>query len=746
MADSSISLDDKPVVNLSDQAVSTNNGYVIGAIYGNVCINQFASPELTNQLSDAKFEKGQCPYRGLKTFQAEHAKFFFGREEFTEYLFNAVQKQSFLPIVGPSGSGKSSVVFAGLVPKLQSIDGYKFFGFRPGSQPFETLAELLAPLVQSQGANSLSTSDLTKALRQDTDTLGNYINGFIRTSATLKRLVIIIDQFEELFTPYSLEQQQFIDSLIALKDVPKSTLVLTMRADFYGQALSHRPLSDVFQNTVQNLGPLTLDELKRAIEDPAKVMGMTLEEGLTSRIIEELSQQPGQLPLLQFALTLLWDRQNGSMLTHKAYEEIGGAKQALAEYAEDVYARKLNEEERKQAQQIFIQLVQINETTEVATRKTVTREQIKSENWPLVKKLADERLVVIHQGTKGKGEDVVEIVHEALIREWGTLDKWLKANKEFRLWQERLQVRLHEWEKSKSKASEAGLLLEGNPLVEAEDWQKKHCNDLSDRENSFIGASLKLRKYQTIRKITLAIIASLSLLSVGGGVFWNQQRTEARIGNILVSDSEKRIDAPGKELTRLLDRGDKKIEKGDISEALPFYRKVITEALKPPIASNSLEDEKSIEDLKEQAESRISDLVYEEYIPLLKSYLSSDPQVIGEWDASKNSLSDGADIFTEGALKITYAILIDDAGFKADANDDGDIRTIAEAERMPCEILEELEKIWRDSTEQKCGFYGESFYTASGCHQLDGATIVSAIFLGMPDLAVDRLKSCNIEA
>ncbi|NEQ52051.1 MAG: ATP-binding protein [Leptolyngbya sp. SIO3F4] len=745
MANSSISLDDKPVVNLSDQTVSTNNGYVIGAIYGNVCINQFASPEQTNQLSNTKFEKGQCPYRGLKTFQAEHAKFFFGREEFTEYLFNAVQKQSFLPIVGPSGSGKSSVVLAGLVPKLQSANGYKFFGFRPGSQPFETLAELLAPLVQSQGTNSLSTSDLTNALKQDTDTLRNYINGFIRKSDTLKRLVIIIDQFEELFTPYSLEQQQFIDSLIALKDVPKLTLALTMRADFYGQALSHRPLSDVFQNTVQNLGPLTLDELKRAIEEPAKVMGMTLEEGLTSRIIEELSQQPGQLPLLQFALTLLWDRQNGSMLTHKAYEEIGGAKQALAEYAEDVYARKLDEKERKQAQQFFIQLVHINETTEVATRKTVTREQIKSENWPLVKKLADERLVVIHQGTKGKGEDVVEIVHEALIREWGTLDKWLKANKEFRLWQERLQVRLHEWEKSKSKASEAGLLLEGNPLVEAEDWQKKHCNDLSDRENSFIGASLKLRKYQTIRKITLAIIASLSLLSVGGGVFWNQQRTEARIGNILVSDSEKRIDAPGKELTRLLDRGDKNLKRGENSEALPFYRKIITEALKPSEGNNSSEEETAIKDLKEQAESRISAIVHEDYIPLLEKYLGSDPQVIGEWVTSEIDRSDGADIFTEGALKTTYAILVDDTGFKADINDDGDIRTVSEAERMPCESLREIERIWREATEQKCGFYGEDFYTASDCKQLNTGTIVTELFFGFPDLAIDQLKHCDIK-
>ena len=189
-----------------------------------------------------------------------------------------------------------------------------------------------------------------------------------------------------------------------------------MRADFYGYALSYRPLSDALQGAVYNLEPMSCQELRSAIEQPAAQMQVRLEKDLTNLLVNEFQGQSGRLPLLEFTLTTLWAKQKDGLLTHQAYEAIGGVESALANHAEAVYAQ-LSAADRLRAQQIFMQLVHLGESQ--ASRCSATRDEVKAENWDLVTRLASSRLVVTNRSSTG--EETVEIVHEALIRSWRRL-------------------------------------------------------------------------------------------------------------------------------------------------------------------------------------------------------------------------------------------------------------------------------------------------------------------------------------
>ncbi|MFM7787520.1 MAG: S-layer homology domain-containing protein, partial [Microcystis panniformis] len=194
------------------------------------------------------------------------------------------------------------------------------------------------------------------------------------------------------------------------------------RADFLGNALSYRPFADVLQNTDLKLGTMNREELTEVIEKPAQKLGVTLEAGLVKRILDDVESEPGNLPLLEFALTELWQRRQGKELTHLAYTEIGQVQGALARHANEEY-HKLSEEQREQMRRIFIQLVRPGEGTE-DTRRLATKAELGEVNWVLVKQLADARLVVTSRSEEAQVE-TVEVVHEALIRNWGELRGWM---------------------------------------------------------------------------------------------------------------------------------------------------------------------------------------------------------------------------------------------------------------------------------------------------------------------------------
>ena len=536
--------------------------------------NPAAVPPTWSQLAGSP----PCPYRGLSAFREKEAPLFKGREAFTEQLVWATKRKPLVAVIGASGSGKSSVVFAGLIPQLRASGTVQIVSFRPGNSPFDALgAALLSvwkPQVggaggaeeaegaegaeEAEGAGEVEENlnpclaEVSAQLRHKDRALYKIIESIVQQNPS-QRLVLVADQFEELYTiSPEAECQPFLDGLLhAVNSAPGFALVLTLRADFFGRALSYKPLGKALQEYPPALLiPMNRSELERAIALPAAAMNVKLEEGLTKRIIDGVGSQPGRLPLLEFALTQLWSKHKDGLLTHQAYSEIGGVEEALALHAEAVYAQ-MNEADRKRAQRVFIQLVRPGEGTE-DTRRLATLAQVKPENWDLVKRLADVRLVVTNR-SQSTGVETVEIVHEALIKSWGRLEQWMRVGGEFRRWQEQLRKAMGQWESSERDPTD---LLAGKYLAEAENWQQKRLEELSHSERVFIQLSVERRDSQReqekrCQQLTiLGLAAGLVLTTSLTGVAWLQtQKASIRELEAIAKSSElllasdRRLDA-----------------------------------------------------------------------------------------------------------------------------------------------------------------------------------------------------------
>ncbi len=260
-----------------------------------------------------------------------------------------------------------------------------------------------------------------------------------------------------------------------------------MRADFLGQALQHRALADALQEHTLLLGPMTRAELQRAVEEPARLQGAVLEPGLVDRILDDVGAEPGRLPLLQFALALLWLHQQDGWLTHSAYDAIGGLRGALTDYADEVFLH-LSLAEQQAARHIFLTLVEPGFDL-LDVRHLATRAEIGDSFWPVAQQLADARLVVTN--TDAEGNQTVELAHEALIREWRRLREWLDTNREFRRWQQQLRIAADHW---RQNSQDESTLLFGGRLAEAERWVNERPAEISPSLRQFIDASIQMRE------------------------------------------------------------------------------------------------------------------------------------------------------------------------------------------------------------------------------------------------------------
>ncbi len=439
----------------------------------------------------------ESPYRGLFAFREEDSPFFYGREAFTERLLEVVHQQPMVAVVGSSGSGKSSVVHAGLLAQLRAQGNWHITGFRPGSRPFHALAATLIPELEPELSKTdqlVEINKLAQALMDGEVTLMDVVKEILANQPSGTRMPLVGDQFEELYTlvPEASLRNRFMDTLTdavfdqQYRQAPVFSLILTLRADFLGQALSHRPFADAIQESDVKLGPMTAGELSRAIVNPAKSLQVNFESGLVSRILEDVGEEPGNLPLLEFALAMLWDKQENRLLTHQAYEDIERVDGSLARHA-DAVLDELSPYEQDLARRIFIQVVRPGTGTE-DTRRVARRSELGDDGWSLVQRLADARLLVT--GRDSEGNETVEVVHEALIRGWERLRGWMEVDREFRLWQERLRAAIRQWTASDR---DEGALLRGLPLATAERWYAERPEDLSPDEIEFIKAATKQR-------------------------------------------------------------------------------------------------------------------------------------------------------------------------------------------------------------------------------------------------------------
>jgi len=474
------------------------------------------------QLSDL------CPYRGLEPFTEDDAEFFFGREWVVEHLLERLrQEPRFLAVLGPSGSGKSSLVQAGLIPRLRRgavprSDRWAFIVIRPGKNP---LAELEA-------------AGLSGASQGLVEAVWNWQH----LHPEAERLTLVMDQFEELLVDCPEEtRREFVAQLAALLDSSLPvTVILVIRDDFYSRFVREaRPLVKWLERSLANIPPtLEPKELRAIIEEPARAVGLALEEGLAEVIVQEAMETTPQgapgtiLPLLEFALTGLWERREEGLLTHAAYRAIGGVTGGLTQWADSVLAR-LDEAQRRLARRVLTDLVHLGDESrnipDSRRRRTLDElcrhEEEREAVHQVVRLLADARLLVTGRDLT-TGQETVELIHEALLREWRRLVGWLQEDRRFLAWRQTLEERIREWE---DKGKDEGLLLRGAALTEAQEWLALRAGDLEERTQEFIRLSAaRAREEQEHRErmrrqVILGLAAGLLAALLLAFIAWSQR-------------------------------------------------------------------------------------------------------------------------------------------------------------------------------------------------------------------------------
>jgi WD40 repeat protein/serine/threonine protein kinase len=470
------------------------------------------------------------PYKGLHAFQEGDAADFFGREALVEQLLmrlvlNLPTKrqpsssqppqpphlQNFLAVVGPSGSGKSSLVKAGLIPALRQNaipDSKDWFivEMTPSSHPLEELETALLRIAINPPPTLLDQ------LQADERGLLRAVKRILPDDES--ELLLVIDQFEEVFTLAEDEavRSHFLDSLHVAVTEPGSPLrvVITLRADFYDRPLHYPGFGDLLRQRMETVLPLSSEELEHAIAGPAERVGATFETGLIPIIVSDVQEQPGTLPLMQYALTELFDRRQGRRLTLDTYQASGSIFGALARRADELYT-DLDDAGRAATRRLFLRLVTLGEGVE-DTRRRVLRSELASPDGTGEQNIQPEtdgrltnaiidifgqyRLLTFDRDPVTRGP-TVEVAHEALIREWDRLRQWLDEDREFLMWQQRLRAGLHQWE---ANEQDEGALLRGAPLAEAENWLSQRQTDLNETEREFIQASQALRERQVAER------------------------------------------------------------------------------------------------------------------------------------------------------------------------------------------------------------------------------------------------------
>ncbi len=494
-----------------------------------------------------------CPYKGLAAFKEKDKDDFFGRGKFVKDLVEYLHKNPLVALIGNSGSGKSSVVFAGLVPKLKE-EGWLIASFRPQNDPFYEVAAALVDYVDPELTERLRLKEI-KGYVEDFEKNALWIQEVTKNIIRRQErpLLLIADQFEETFTlnPDKNLQHNFLDHLVKLaqEEQKQFRFILTMRSDFVSHTLQHADFGGVLDKSTRMLTAMSREELKEAIEEPAKTHNVSLEAGLTDVILDDVltdkdkGDVAGRLPLLEFALTELWQKQEKLILTYKAYEAIGKVEGALARHAEKIF-EDYSPKEQKQLEYIFTQLVRPGEGTE-DTRQICTKKQLGEKSWDLVARLANERLLITGTLDKeGKKEETAEVIHEALIRRWQKLRGWVDTNREFITWRNYLRHTIETWEKENKDGS---MLLQGRRLEQAEEYLEKYKGQLEDAKE-FIKASttkqkeIEEKQKRRQRNLVFAISAIAAVFAILAGLaiwFGNDARLAQKETEVARLEEEK---------------------------------------------------------------------------------------------------------------------------------------------------------------------------------------------------------------
>ncbi len=474
-----------------------------------------------------------CPYKGLEFFDCngEDPKYFYGRQRLTDQLLDQVRTSSFMALVGASGSGKSSVLRAGLLHQLQvgrriaGSDQWQILITRPDETPMQNLARAFIPADLSQLDRAEALGKAERLLREGGAGLRRLVQ-----SANAPRVLLVIDQFEEAFTRcHNLEERErfFACLMGALSEVDdKLCLILAMRADFVGKCLEqdYSGLAKRVQQGMVSVLPMSADELRDAIGKPAGQVGLSVEPALVTEILNDIAGAPGSLPLLQYTLKELWQHREDNQLVLSAYQALGGISGTLDRRATEIY-NSFDRAEQQTVQHIFQQLTQLGEGTEDTRRRVFLGNLIAEPQHPeqrvnqVIATLAEpsNRLLVTSEVVSKDNDNqrlaIVDVAHEALIRHWKLLRQWIEQNRDLLRQQRRIEASAESWQEHQQAK---GYLLQGLPLTEALQFQKQQAATfpLSDPAKIFIRQSLGQQRWNRIKTASWLIIPAVIVVGI----------------------------------------------------------------------------------------------------------------------------------------------------------------------------------------------------------------------------------------
>ncbi|MGD1804144.1 NACHT and WD repeat domain-containing protein, partial [Dapis sp. BLCC M126] len=498
---------------------------------------------------------GENPYKGLLAFQETDGDRFFGREtqiadlwEKLRSLYESADAIRLLPIYGPSGSGKSSLARAGLIPELarRPIPGYdtaRVAILVPGTNPLEALATILARIVTNDLTPVAKSREFTGELKLSNES-GEY-DGLRRIAnvfpdIAISPLIVLVDQFEEVYTlcENQTERDAFVGNLLcAAQDKSKRvTVIVTFRSDFLGETQKHSQLNRLFTEQGYLVPAMNEAELRQAIAKPAELAGHPLDEATINLLIKDTEGREGALPLLQFALTRIWEGLLEGKQPTQTLQDIGGVGGALAGEAQRIYDN-LKPEEQEIARRVFLGLVQLGEGTKDTRRRALLDSLESHQNQPeelkrVVNLFSAPGVRLITLSATGSTE-TAEVTHEALFEHWGKFQEWLDGSREDIRFQRRLDEAAHHWNEHKR--------LEGNlwrppDLDLLQEYHHRLSKDMTPLQVEFFQASSqaeenrqeKERRQQLFQKRAIfgLTIISIGAITFAGSALYQMQKAE----------------------------------------------------------------------------------------------------------------------------------------------------------------------------------------------------------------------------
>ena len=580
------------------------------------------------------------PFKGLLAFGEADAADFFGRTDLVSRLGEVVASQPFTLVVGPSGVGKSSLVRAGLIPRLRGDgreQGWIVTDMLPGARPFDALELALTRVARRP------PGDQVEGLRSGTKSLDEACRELVGGD----RLLIIVDQFEELFTHTvaELERRRFLDMVAGIaKQQPGSLrVVATIRADFLDQPLLHADFGSVVDAAAVAVAVPGRDEVREIIVGPCQRVGVEADGALAEAIVADVGEEPGALPLLQHALSELFEQRSSDRLTMADYDAVGGLLGSIGRRAESVFAG-LSAEDQEAVRDLFLHLVTIGVDEEPVRRRIRLTEPEQTSNYGVTERIIDafgrHRLIVFDRDPVTR-VPTVEVAHEALLARWGRLATWIDESREDLLVGRRLEVTAGEWDAAEREES---FLLTGAQLARASQWHRESGLPTNRSVAELIDASegaaaTRATERRRRRRLIMGGFAAAALLSTSLGIAAWVQRGDARDAAAVAAEeaalaanartqADAEVLAAESELNQALDPDLSlllAIEAVELSQTSGSVSGRIRGALQSALASHSIIN-------------RHSGGFHVEQVPGTNTYLTAADEYLARWDAASGEM------------------------------------------------------------------------------------------------------------